>query len=79
MKIFFLLCSVGLFVVSVGCITTAVVDMARGEFGLWAGKFWGAVVFHVLTMIAGLACLEKMRSVKSKADTEPPSAMEESS
>ena len=40
-----------LFVLSIGCIAGTVVDMARGEYGMGAGRLWGAVVFHSVTAV----------------------------
>jgi len=47
-----------LFVLSIGCITVTVIEMARGEYGMGSAKLWGAVGFHVVTAILGVLLLQ---------------------
>lgn len=46
-----------LLALSVACIVSTVVEMARGAFGMGSWRFLGALVFHPLTGLAGLLLL----------------------
>ena len=43
-----------LIVLSLACITSAVVDVLRGKAGLWCPMTVGSYAFHFVTMLAAL-------------------------
>ncbi len=61
-------CLVGavvLLALSVACITTTVVEMARGAVAMGSGEFWGALVFHPVAGLCGLLLLYAVRPRKA--------------
>ena len=42
---------------SLACIISTAVEVARGMCGLGSWRFWGAVAFHVATALAGVFLL----------------------
>lgn len=66
----YLIGSIILFVLSLGCIGTTVTQVIRREFGLGSMNFWGAVVFHVVTAIIAVFLLDRARSKKQSTNKE---------
>ncbi|MHC4985977.1 MAG: hypothetical protein ACYTFO_07460 [Planctomycetota bacterium] len=61
MKTGLLLTAIVLLVVSLGCIGWSVVEVIRGDLGMWTARFLGAAAFHGVTAIIAAVLLGAVR------------------
>ena len=66
----FLIGSVILFVLSLGCISVAVIRVVQGVFGMGSPGLWGAVAFHVVTALVAMFLLDGAVRAKREAGEE---------
>jgi len=53
-----------LFIVSLGCIGTTVVEVIRKTYTMSSWNFWGAVIFHVVVAMIAVFLLARTRNVQ---------------
>jgi len=66
----FLIGSVVVFLLSLGCTGVAVILAVQGVFGMGSPGLWGAVAFHVATALVAMVLLDCAVRAKREARKE---------
>jgi len=66
----YLIGSVILFVVSIGCVATVVVKTAQGEYGMGSLNCWGSIACHAVTAVVAAFLLDKAHGEKEQTEKE---------